>query len=84
MRFEYICEKCGYQTVDTHPNLETCPVPVYGDGEPVIIPPKWTGGPIDYTPFAKCGGEFDGARVWWDDIPEHLQDAIIAAEQERP
>lgn len=75
LRFDYECPDCGHHTGSTDPNLESCPIPVYGDGEPVIIPPRGK----TYADFGQCGGDLGegGPTVQWWMIPEDLQTEIM-------
>jgi hypothetical protein len=75
IRFDYTCPKCGYHTGSDSPDLETCPIPVYGDGEPVILMPNDR---RTYEDFPKCGGDIGevGPMVPWWMLPNDIQLAI--------
>lgn len=73
LRFQYDCPKCGMETTSTSPDLKTCSVPVFGDGEPVILPHD------QLAKYARCGGDIGdwGPSVWWWQIPEDIQAEIL-------
>ena len=80
MRFDYTCPRCHWHTVSDSPDLQTCPIPVFGDGEPVILPPV----SLTYDDYSKCGGDLDecGPHVFWFDLPESVRDSVIATKVE--
>ena len=80
-QFIYKCPKCGFTTVSESPGLMACTVPVYDDGQVVVLPP----GNTTYGDYPRCGGDFTewGPSVWWWQIPEDLQQEILRRENEK-
>jgi hypothetical protein len=55
--FKYTCEKCGYSTVSSKMDLETCPIPLHTGPDTIVD---------ETTP--RCGGDLWGPTVDVDDI----------------